>query len=102
MEWDHDPPDLSTFIVIIAAMEHKFGLSTHVVSNRRQKAMTSRLGLPQAGPSPPEGHSHCYERSDARCAERLVGDKGTPVESDTQNNLNRVLVEIFSERVKRL
>ena len=43
LEWDDNPNALSIFIVIITTKEHKFGLSTYVISNRRQKAVTSRF-----------------------------------------------------------
>ena len=43
LEWDEDLNDLTVFIVIIATVKHEFGLGTHVVSNRRQKAVTSRF-----------------------------------------------------------
>ena len=43
LEWDEDLNDLTIFIVIITTVEHEFGLSTCAVSNRRQKAVTSRF-----------------------------------------------------------
>ena len=43
-EWDDNPNDLSIFIVIIASVQHEFGLSTHIVANH-QKAVTSKLNV---------------------------------------------------------
>ena len=46
LEWDDNPNDLSIFIVIIASVQHEFGLSTHVVANRKhQKAVTSKFNV---------------------------------------------------------
>ena len=33
IEWNEDLNDLTFFIVIIATVEHEFGLSTHIVAN---------------------------------------------------------------------
>ena len=43
LEWNEDLNDLTIFIVIIATVEHKFGFSTHIVSNRGQKGVSSRF-----------------------------------------------------------
>ena len=43
LEWDHDPQDLCTFIVIVTAVEHQLGWSTYVLSNRKhQKEITKK------------------------------------------------------------
>ena len=46
LEWDDNPNDLSIFVVIIASVQHEFGLSTHTVANRKhQKAVTSKFNV---------------------------------------------------------
>ena len=46
LEWDDNPNDLSIFIVIIASVQHEFGLSTYIVANRKhQKAVTSKFNV---------------------------------------------------------
>ena len=46
LEWDEDLNDLTIFIVIIATVEHEFGLSTCIVANRKhQKAVTSKFNV---------------------------------------------------------
>ena len=46
LEWNEDLNDLTFFIVIIATVEHEFGLSTHIVANRKhQKDVTSRFSV---------------------------------------------------------
>ena len=46
LEWDDNPNDLSIFIVIIASVQHEFGLSTHIVANRKhQKDVTSKFNV---------------------------------------------------------
>ena len=47
LEWDDTTPhDLSIFIVIIASVQHEFGLSTCIVANRKhQKAVTSKFNV---------------------------------------------------------
>ena len=45
LEWDEDLNDLTVFIVIIATVEHEFGFSTYIVSNRRQKGVASRFSV---------------------------------------------------------
>ena len=45
-EWDDNPNDLSIFIVIIASVQHEFGLSTYIVANRKhQKVVTSKFNV---------------------------------------------------------
>ena len=41
LEWDEDSNDLSIFIVIVAAVHHEFGVSTFVLSNRKQQSAIS-------------------------------------------------------------
>lgn len=44
LEWDENPNDFSMFTVIIASVQHEFGVSTHIVSNRKnQKAVMSKF-----------------------------------------------------------
>lgn len=46
LEWRHDPQDLITFIVVVAETQHKFGVSTYVLSNRKhQKIITAKLDM---------------------------------------------------------
>ena len=46
LEWNEDLNDLTFFIVIIATVEHEFGLSTYIVANRKhQKDVTSRFSV---------------------------------------------------------
>ena len=46
LEWNEDLNDLTFFIVIIATVEHEFGLSTCIVANRKhQKDVTSRFSV---------------------------------------------------------
>ena len=46
LEWDDNPNDLSIFIVIIASVQHKFGLSTYIVANtKHQKDVTSKFNF---------------------------------------------------------
>ena len=46
LEWDDNPNELSIFIVIIASVQCKFDLSTHIVANRKhQKAVTSEFNV---------------------------------------------------------
>ena len=46
LEWEVNPDDLSIFIVIIASVQHEFGLSTYIVANRKhQKAVTSKFNV---------------------------------------------------------
>ena len=48
LEWNEDLNDLTFFIVIIATVMHEFGLSTHIVANRKhhdQKDVTSRFSV---------------------------------------------------------
>ncbi|KAG7356056.1 hypothetical protein IV203_000742 [Nitzschia inconspicua] len=43
LEWDHDPQDLSAFIVLVTFMKHQLGYSTYILSNRRnQKEITKK------------------------------------------------------------
>ena len=39
--WDEDSNDLSIFIVIVAAVYHEFGVSTFVLSNKKQQSAIS-------------------------------------------------------------
>ena len=42
LEWDEDSnDDLSIFIVIVAVVNHEFGVSTFVLSNRKQQSVVS-------------------------------------------------------------
>ena len=46
LEWDDNPNDLSVFVVIIASVQHEFGLSTYIVANKKhQKAVTSKFNV---------------------------------------------------------
>ena len=41
LEWNNDPQDLCIFIVIIAIVEHEFGVSTYLLCNRKQQRIVS-------------------------------------------------------------
>ena len=41
LEWNNDPQDLCTFIVIISVVEHEFGVSTCLPCNRKQHRIVS-------------------------------------------------------------
>ena len=41
LEWNNDPQDLCTFVVIITAVEHEFGVSTYLLFNRKQQKIVS-------------------------------------------------------------
>lgn len=41
-----DPQDLTTFIVIVAVIQHRFGVSTYIQSDRKhQKAIAAKLDV---------------------------------------------------------
>ena len=41
LEWDENPQDFLTFIVIVAVKEHEFGVSTYILCNRKQQSIVA-------------------------------------------------------------
>ena len=45
LEWEDDHQDLCTFIVVIARVEHEFGVSTYLLCNRKQSIVSSKFNV---------------------------------------------------------
>lgn len=46
LHWNEDPNDLSVFIVVITTVQHELGISTHILTNRKErKAVSSKHNM---------------------------------------------------------